>query len=130
MTKNTTISLRVCGEQLQKIRELNLNYVDCWELGYERICENERSELEKLDKKYHDLYIHYHTKLETFGRQPDTINKELDRLLEWYNKGNRNINNPSNTDLETLKLQMKKRGIRSFNVDQVIDYFRRNNHPE
>lgn len=40
MNKDTQISIRVRSNQLKKIKELGFKYIDCWELGYERILEN------------------------------------------------------------------------------------------
>lgn len=131
MGKDRPLTLRVRREQLDKIRELGFKYIDCWELGYERICETERAELEKLVKKYHDLYIHVNTRLENFGNLLENETKELDHLLIWYNKRpNASIDNPAQLDLDTLKLQMKKREIHSFTVDQVLDYWRKNKKQE
>lgn len=124
LNKDTVLNLRVRKDQLKKIKELGFKYIDCWEFGFERICENERPELEKLDKKYHDLYIHVHTKLENFGKKLDSEYKELDRLLDWYNKRGTSIDNPTEQDIQTVKYQIRKRNIESFNVDQIFDYWR------
>jgi len=124
MRKDWTINLRVRREQVEKIKELGFKTSDCWELGYERICENERSELEKLDKKYHNLYIHVHTKLLSFGKRQLSENKELDDLLVWYNRRGTGIHNPTGLDVDTVKFQLVKRKIKSFTVEQVFDYWR------
>ena len=126
LKKDHTISLRVRREQLEKIKDLGFKYSDVWEFGYERICEMERSELEKIVQKYHNLYIHAYTKLKNFGKRLESEHRELDRLLKWYTKQHRSIDNPSNQDIDTLKFQMKKRDIHSFTVGQVLEYFQEN----
>lgn len=124
MRKDKQINLRVRREQLQKIKELGFRYSDCWELGFERICENERSELEKMREKYHNLYIHVNTKLKNFGKKLDKEHSEIERLYNWYKKQNRSISNPSDQDRQALLFQMKKRDIHTFTVDQVFDYWK------
>jgi len=123
MKKDTQISLRVRSKELEKITELGFKYSDCWQLGYERILENERSELEKLSQKYYNLYIHVNTKLENFGKKLDNEYAELDRILKWYNKQNRSITKPTDADIQALKLQLSKREIHSFTVEQVLEYW-------
>jgi hypothetical protein len=124
MRKDTPINLRVRREQLNKIHELGYKNIDCWELGFERICENERSELEKLVKKYHDLYTHVNTRLENFGKKLDSENAELDRLLIWFRKADRSITHPTGGDIDALRHQLKKREIHSYTVEQVLEYWR------
>ena len=108
---------------MEKIKDLGFRYSDVWELGYERICENERELLEKLEQKYHNLYIHVHTKLENFGKKLESERDELERLYEWYIK-HHSVDNPEQRSIDTLKFQMKKRDIHSFTIDQVYTYFK------
>ena len=124
MNKDKLISLRVRSEQVEKIKELGFKYSDCWEFGFERICETELEKLTEMDKKYHNLYIHVHTKLENFGKKLDGEHKELERLLKWYKKRGTSIDNPTDVDIQTVKYQIKKRDIHSFTVEQVFDYWR------
>ena len=125
MVKDKNLHIRVRSEQLKKLDDLGYNYCDCWELGYERILENEREELVKLEKKYYDLYTHVHTKLENFGKKLESEHEELKRLLKWYKKqAHRSIDNPSDEDIQTVTYQMKKRDIHSFTVEQVFEYWR------
>jgi hypothetical protein len=124
MKKDTQINLRVRREQLNKIKELGFKNIDCWEIGYERICESERAELEKMVKKYYDLYIHVNTRLENFGKKSDSENAELDRLLIWYRKADRSLTEPTGADLDALRYQLKKKEIHTFTVDQVLEYWR------
>ena len=124
--KDYTISIRVRSNELQKVKDLGFNYSDVWQLGFERILENEREELVKLDEKYHKMYIRVHTKLENFGNKLDSEYAELDDLLKWYLKQNRSITDPSERDINALKFQMRKRDFHSFTYEQVLDYFKKN----
>jgi hypothetical protein len=126
LKKDSTISLRVRSNELKKIKDLGFNYADVWQLGYERILENELSELKKLEQKYHNLYIHVHTKIENFGKKLESEQAELDRLFDWYIK-NHSIENPAQRSIEALRFQMKKRDIYSHTVEQVLDYFKEKN---
>ena len=127
MGKDRPLNLRVRREQLDKIKELGFSYIDCWELGYERILENERSELEKLAKKYHDLYLHVNTRLEQFGTKMQSENPELDRLYDWYSKRGSSITSPTEGDIDAVRFQLKRREIHSFTIDQVFEYWRIHN---
>lgn len=124
MNKDKQITLRVRSAQLKKIKELGFKQSDVWEFGFERILENERSELEKLRDKYYNLYIHVNTKIENFGKKLESEKAELDRLLDWYKKRGTSIDEPSAIDFDTVKFQLKKRDIHSFTVEQVFDYWR------
>ena len=124
LEKNKVVNIRIRSKQYEKIKDLGFTFADCFQLGYERICENEREELEKLDQKYYNMYIRVHTKLENFGKKLDNEQKEIQRLYEWFTKQDRDINDPNNQDIQALKLQMEKRKIHSFNVEQVIERFK------
>jgi len=124
LIKDSVLNLRVRREQLNKIKELGFKFIDCWELGFERILENERSELEKLDKKYYDLYTHVHTILENYGKKSDAETKKLDDLFNWYVKQDRSIDDPSEKDIQTLQLQVKKRNIHTFTIEKILSYFK------
>lgn len=124
MRKDRPLTLRVRSEQLKKIKDLGFKYIDCWELGFERILENELEELRKLRTKYYNLYVHINTKIKNFGTKQDSEIKELDRLKDWYLKQNRSLDNPSAQDFDTLKFQMSKKKIETFTPEQVIDYWR------
>lgn len=124
--KDYTISIRVRSTELQKVKDLGFNYSDVWQLGFERILENERAELVKLDEKYYKMYIRVHTKLENFGKKSDSEFAELDELMKWYLKQNRSIDDPTELDINALKFQMRKRDFHSFTVEQTLDYFKKN----
>lgn len=73
MDKSELIAIRITPQQKEKLKDLKVSYAECFKIGYEKTMENYRQELEKLDKKYYDLYIHVHTKLETFDQKKTEI---------------------------------------------------------
>ena len=124
MKKDAQLNLRVRRKQLEKIKELGFKYSDCWDIGYERILENEYESLVKLREKYHKMYIHVNTKIENYGKKSESEKAELGRLKVWYLKQNRSIENPTQLDINTLTFQLKKRDISTFTVEQVFEQWR------
>lgn len=72
------VYIKISPQQKEKLKDLDIGITECFEIGYEKIMENERSELEKLVKKYHEKYILVYTKLENFDKKNDQ--KELNKV--------------------------------------------------
>jgi len=123
MKKDTTIHIRVRSTELEKVKDAGLNYSDIWRLGMERFYENELDELKKLSKKLHKKWTHVDTLIRNYGKKSEQEYEKLDELYKWYTKQSRDIDNPTDRDKQTLRLQMTKRDIH-MPLEQVFEYFR------
>ena len=115
--------MKIRREQYKKLKEYDIKLIDCWELGFIKTMENYGEELEKRKEKVYTEYILLEQQLKAYGKKLDTEQKEIERLLEWYKKRGTSIDDPSTTDLETVRFQMRKRNIISFTVEQVFKYW-------
>lgn len=124
--KDHTINLRVRSKDLKRIKEAGLKYSDIWDFGFEHFLCFEREFLKELDEKYYKMYIRVHTKLENFDDLSKSSYLKLSDLMDWYLKQDRSIEEPSQLDIDTLKLQMKKREIYGVTIDKVFEFFKEN----
>lgn len=129
MSKDKIVNVRIGREQYEKIKELGYTFADCFEKGYEELLQNEKEKLAELDKKYYDLYIHVHTKLENFDKIKATKNIELEEMREVYFKATeshphgRPLDKLEVGDISWIKGRIKKAKLREVStVDQFINY--------
>ena len=114
MRKDTGIYIKVSSQQKEKLKNLGIGFTECFEIGYEKIMENERSELENLVKKHHEKYIQVYTKLQNFDKKNEQkIQNKVDKAISIV----KNSYEPSfyiNKEVEGVKITKKlliKEGI-------------------
>ena len=119
MKKDTQICIKVSSQQKENLRDLGVGFTECFERGYEFFMENYKEKLGEIVEKRKKEYIRVYTKLENFDENKIKELTKLDTHCNDFVK-NRNVENPTNWDINWIKSRIKKHNLR-ISVDGFLN---------